>query len=377
MAGSEPDEDESVLDIAEQSNRPMDTALRQQRIEAWNPYLDPWWVVTTLLILGAIFVPVGFKLQSMSDEIVELTIEYDGTKNAIAECAIDTANEDKVCVLTFTIPKDMEPPILIYYQLENFHQNHRDYVKSRDNFQLLGTVGSEQAALQARECDPMNIIGGIRLNPCGLIANTLFNDVITLLGDEFTMVEEGIAWQSDLEYMFAQPDGFNYAPCPDQNACDASCCEGDQWSCQTPYTEDGICYSYFYPEDNETQYLYETYPMVVSPLEGVTNEHFIVWMRTATTTTFRNLYGYIEEPIAAGTNLTFQINNNYEVNRFKGQKSLIITNNNRFGGKNEYLGVMFYGIGFFCLGAGAFFGLKQMLRPRKIADPRYLHYKEE
>ena len=59
MAGSIADEDEEVLPLSEQTRRPLDTALRQQRVRAWSPYLDPWWVVATLLGLGAIFVPVG------------------------------------------------------------------------------------------------------------------------------------------------------------------------------------------------------------------------------------------------------------------------------------------------------------------------------
>lgn len=59
MAGSIPDEDEEVLTLDEQTRRPLDTALRQQRIAAWYPYLDPWWVVATLLILAAIFIPTG------------------------------------------------------------------------------------------------------------------------------------------------------------------------------------------------------------------------------------------------------------------------------------------------------------------------------
>lgn len=59
MAGSIPDEDEEVLTLDEQTRRPLNTALRQQRIAAWNPYLDPWWVVATFLVLAAIFIPVG------------------------------------------------------------------------------------------------------------------------------------------------------------------------------------------------------------------------------------------------------------------------------------------------------------------------------
>lgn len=59
MAGSEPDEDESVLDLAEQTNRPSDVALAQQRIPAWHPILDPLWVIIALFYLGVILVPVG------------------------------------------------------------------------------------------------------------------------------------------------------------------------------------------------------------------------------------------------------------------------------------------------------------------------------
>ena len=117
----------------------------------------------------------------------------------------------------------------------------------------------------ADACEPLNNLGDIKLNPCGLIANTLFNDVFTLTsgvssdtGQQLVMQETGIAWASDVEYMFAQPEGFNYRECPN-NTCNDTCCDGDEWSCTSPYRDptDGKCYSYFYPDDNTTQYLYE------------------------------------------------------------------------------------------------------------------------
>jgi hypothetical protein len=53
------DDDESVLDISEQTNRPLDVALFQQRVKAWSPILDPRWVIAALLYFGVIMVPVG------------------------------------------------------------------------------------------------------------------------------------------------------------------------------------------------------------------------------------------------------------------------------------------------------------------------------
>lgn len=53
------EDDESVVDISEQTERPADIALYQQRIPAWHPILDPVWVIIALFYLGIIMVPVG------------------------------------------------------------------------------------------------------------------------------------------------------------------------------------------------------------------------------------------------------------------------------------------------------------------------------
>ena len=53
------EDDESVLSLSEQTNRPADVALHQQRIPAWYPILDPVWVIIALFYLGIIMIPVG------------------------------------------------------------------------------------------------------------------------------------------------------------------------------------------------------------------------------------------------------------------------------------------------------------------------------
>ena len=70
----------------------------------------------------------------------------------------------------------------------------------------------------------------------------------------------------------------------------------------------------------------------------MTNEHFIVWMRTAGLPSFRKLYGKIDGNFKAGDKLVFNITANYEVRSFDGKKTLVISQNGEFGGQNPYLG---------------------------------------
>lgn len=60
----------------------------------------------------------------------------------------------------------------LYYGLDNFYQNHRRYVKSRDDKQLLGkddTTVSNDCAPFARDSEKKVFA------PCGAIANSMFN----------------------------------------------------------------------------------------------------------------------------------------------------------------------------------------------------------
>jgi hypothetical protein len=112
--------------------------------------------------------------------------------------------------------------------------------------------------------------------------------------------------------------------------------------------------------------------MVVSPIEGVLNEHFIVWMRTAGLPTFRKLYGKIDKSLKKGDMLTFQISANFEVDSFGGSKSIVISNLGEFGGKNSFLGISYIVVGSVSLLLGVLFALKQAISPRTLGDTRYL-----
>merc|ERR1712141_345102 len=98
-----------------------------------------------------------------------------------------------------------------YYALTNFYQNHRRYVKSRDEKQLLGDIEK----IPDDECNPYEKVEGfpdLPVVPCGAIANSLFNDKIDLEYNpkegppvKVDLLRHGIAWESDKKYKFKNP----------------------------------------------------------------------------------------------------------------------------------------------------------------------------
>lgn len=63
--------------------------------------------------------------------------------------------------------------VYMYYGLTNYYQNHRRYVKSRDDNQLLGHL----ELTPSNDCNPYQIDKKTQkpYAPCGAIANSLFN----------------------------------------------------------------------------------------------------------------------------------------------------------------------------------------------------------
>ena len=96
----------------------------------------------------------------------------------------------------------MTAPVYVYYQLDNFYQNHRRYVKSRSDAQLRGetvvTSDLEDCAplTDFVEITPEGVTKKKTLSPCGLIANSLFNDTIALTTAGVVMAQNAIAWKS-------------------------------------------------------------------------------------------------------------------------------------------------------------------------------------
>ena len=170
----------------------------------------------------------------------------------------------------------MNPPIYVYYRLTNFYQNHRRFVSSLSQSQLSGQNVTSYTAIAS--CSPIESVNGSQVAsqfyyPCGLVANSLFNDSFSLSSNTSNVFidETGIAWSSDINNKFKN--------CQDPNGC-------------AGYTilPSGI--------------------NVTALNGGFTNEHFVVWFRIAALSDFKKLWGRITTPITAG-NYTLNIANSY------------------------------------------------------------------
>ena len=145
-------------------------------MKAWQPILTPKWVIATFAILGLVFVPIGIAIISISSGVVEVIQRYDDV------CGEPTS----ACSITVNIDQDMAAPVYFYYQLTNFFQNHRRYVKSRSDAQLRGIGDLAQGDYD--DCLPVVTSeapgaenSGVKLYPCGLIANSFFNGMCHVL----------------------------------------------------------------------------------------------------------------------------------------------------------------------------------------------------
>lgn len=97
----------------------------------------------------------------------------------------------------------------MYYGLTNYYQNHRRYVKSRDDDQLLGKLNIPPSS----DCLPFaEGTDGKPVAPCGAIANSLFSDTFDLVWTDQSnmnvpLLRTDIAWPSDKKYKFNNPPG--------------------------------------------------------------------------------------------------------------------------------------------------------------------------
>jgi LEM3 (ligand-effect modulator 3) family / CDC50 family len=124
---------------------------------------------------------------NIPDNIVSTAFSSNSTNatppqwQAIQQVNTDLNITEDVCQIQFTLPTDFTPPVMLYYRLTGFYQNHRRYVKSVDQGQLNGQDKTAEQLHKDGGCVPLTLApSGKPYYPCGLIANSLFNGTFPL-----------------------------------------------------------------------------------------------------------------------------------------------------------------------------------------------------
>jgi hypothetical protein len=126
--------------------------------------------------------------------------------------------------------------------------------------------------------------------PCGLLPNYFFNDSFNFSDER--MIEKGITWDNEIGHTF-RPPNEKYA------------------NATRPLRDWGIT--------NET-----------------TDEHFVVWMRIAKSSTVRKLWAKADN-VSNLTTLTVNISCNFPVDAFPGERWIVLARLGALGGKNTFL----------------------------------------
>ncbi|KAM5352276.1 hypothetical protein ACJ41O_004999 [Fusarium nematophilum] len=370
------------------SRRPANTAFRQQRLKAWQPILTPKTVLPLFFTIGIIFAPIGGLLlyasaqirldytyctekapalgngrgwQKMPDEYVTTAFKNSGAtarwaseENVTVEVNDGVSLNTSRCHLQFSIPENMGPPVLFYYHLTNFYQNHRRYVLSFDADQLKGK-NRNYHDIKNSDCTPL--YGDSEEQkpyyPCGLIANSMFNDTFSNpvlqnpsnRDDNETWTYEmnsksNIAWGSDKD-LYGETEYKPEDVLPPPN-----------WADRYPDN---------YTDKNPPPNLKEW-------------EAFQVWMRTAGLPTFSKLHQRNDTQAMLNGTYELTIDDFFPTKVYKGTKSIIISTRTVMGGRNPFLGIAYVVVGGVCILLGTIFTVTHLIRPRKLGDHTYLSW---
>lgn len=373
MESDSDQESHTVVDTkVEASRRPPNTAFRQQRLKAWQPILTPRTVLPLFFTVAAVFALFGGLLIWASNQIQEVMLDYtwcgvDAPTGSFGSMPTDTvsyrfnqntkmatepqwmrADDGSTCTLRFDVPVTMKHPIYFFYRMTNFYQNHRRYVLSYNENQIEGQALAANDLGSAGDCKPLvSNAEGKPYYPCGLIANSMFNDSFSqeLVGvngtDSYYMTNKGISWPSDRErFKKTKYNASDVVPPPN-------------WVESYPdgYTDDNL------PDVS-------------------TWEEFQNWMRTAGLPTFAKMA--LRNDTADLNTGTYELSIalNFNTTVYDGKKYILLSTRTAIGGRNDFLGVAYCTVAGIAAALGIAFLTQHIIKPRRLGDHAYLSWNQ-
>lgn len=322
-----------MIEKDETSKRPDEGAFYQQRLPAWKPIINIHTTVPVFGVLGVFLIPIGLLLITTAGSVKEVRLDYsecEGCENtaydAECECSVDFDLDSKYTGQS----------VMMYYGLERYYQNHRKYATSRSDKQLRGYPRTEDSACEPYQStlDSQSEI----LAPCGLIANSMFNDtyslqwltqtlkngsIVTMNNKKINTTRHGIAWPSDHGIKFRNPAGNDLIKSFQNTS------KPPDWILE-PWELDPLN-----PSNN-----------------AFLNEPFIVWMRVAAFPTFRKLYGRVDMDLNPELDNGLEqgkyrltVKYNYPVLYYKSRKFFVLSTTSMFGSKNLMIGIVYLVVG--------------------------------
>lgn len=267
--------------------------FRQQKFPGWRP-LPTISCITIIFISGGVFfIIVGILILIFIGQLKEVKYRYDSE-----------VQQPGNYIFNIPIPERMKKPIMIYYQINDFRQNHRFYMENKSDKQLKGEEVSKEDLEKSNTCENYLYNKDFGLTnppeddvafPCGAIARTfMFSDKLLNISSSLKQINvttEEIAYKSDR-------DTFSKIEKIDSHWLD------------------------------------------------VNDENFMIWSRISPFENPRKLWGIIkEDDLEGGTSISV----NLTIKHLNFEKYIIFSTRNVFGGKNTFLGICYIVFGSICL----------------------------
>lgn len=282
--------------------------------------------IVLLLTSSIILIGIGGALVTHNNNIVEQTILYDEKCTAAGQQI--NANERQCDTFNITVDQKLSKPVYVYYHLTQVWQNHFLYIRALSSEQIFGEDVTETTA-----CEGSTF--GVELYknnqstifPCGLQAWSQFNDNITVNAYSAEGSEkckdclsyENIALDIDKNRLtslnFSDPANSEFTNVVDETIWNGKSIRGE---------------------------------VTIPDLQ---DESLLIWLRYASSSNFKKIHSIIHHDLNAGDVLEFSITSKFNNKVFAGTKELILSEAGKFGGKQNFLSILFLisGLGSFII----------------------------